>query len=419
MTGGASDNLMDASGFSGEVSLFGRSGDDTLIASSGNDYLDGGDGNDVIVGGPGADTLIGGTGDNELIESRDASFVLTNTTLTETDAGSNASVVDTISGFEHAQLTGGNSGDTLDASAFTGLSPATELQYLHGGNGIRTTEGALVNLTDLESITGLGSLNNGAGVHTVAGSNFRITLTDGKTVDVSLDGVQTLQDVFDAITTAANSVAPGRLTVGLNAAGDAITLTDSQSGGGNLEVQALNNSTAAADLGILGTGQGSTLQGWPISDGAGDLRITLTNGTKVDVDLSDLTTLQDVFDAIHAASPEPLGLPEPGRDGDPDHRHVGRVGPAPGPGPQRRVRGRGPGDPGDGSVRLPGHPDRDLPRPQHRDPDRRRRQRHAHRRPGRRHPHRRRRQRHDHRRRRDRHARRVGGRQLHADRYQR
>src|SRR5262249_12208298 len=190
----------------------------------------------------------------------------------------------------------------LDASAFTGLSPATELQYLHGGNGIRTTEGALVNLTDLEPITALSSLNGGAGVHTVPGSNFRITLTDGKTVDVSLDGVQTLQDVFNAITSAANAVAPERLTVGLSAAGDAITLTGAKSSGGNLEVQALNNSTAAADLGILGTGQGPALTGWPISDGAGDLRITLTNGTKVDVDLSTLATLQDVFDAIHAAS---------------------------------------------------------------------------------------------------------------------
>ena len=310
LTGGASGNLMDASGFSGQVTLVGQSGDDTLIASHGSDYLDGGSDNDTLIitdtqaGGLGTDTLMGGTGDNLLEVKRDASMVLTNTTLTVTDAGSSVGVVDSISGFEHAQLTGGPSGNTLDASAFTGLSAATELQYLHGGNGIRTTEGALVNLTNLEAITALGSLNNGGGVHTVAGSNFRITLTDGTTVDVSLTGVQTLQDVFDAITKAANAVAPARLTVGLNAAGDAITLTDSLSGGGNLQVQALNNSNAAADLGILGTGQGSTITGWPISDGAGDLRITLTNGSKVDVDVSPLTTLQDLFDAIHAASPQ-------------------------------------------------------------------------------------------------------------------
>ena len=39
---GASDNLMDASGFAGQVSLFGRSGDDTLIGGNDNDLLDGG-----------------------------------------------------------------------------------------------------------------------------------------------------------------------------------------------------------------------------------------------------------------------------------------------------------------------------------------------------------------------------------------
>ena len=33
------------------------------------------------------------------------------------------------------------------------------------------------------------------------------------------------------------------------------------------------------------------------------MQITLRNGAEVDVDLSYLTTLQDVFDAIHAASP--------------------------------------------------------------------------------------------------------------------
>src|SRR5262249_25551750 len=69
LTGGAGDNLMDASGFTGPVTLLGGGGNDTLIASHGSDYIDGGSGNNTVIlndthtGGLGADTLIGGTGD--------------------------------------------------------------------------------------------------------------------------------------------------------------------------------------------------------------------------------------------------------------------------------------------------------------------------------------------------------------------
>ena len=145
---------------------------------------------------------------------------------------------------------------------------------------------------------------------------------------MSLDGVQTLQDVFNAITAAAARAA---VSVGLNAAGDAITLTDSGSCGGNLTVAGPEQLDRRGRPGDPRHGPGSTLAGWPISDGAGDLRITLTNGTKVDVDLSDVTTLQDVFDAIHAASPNLSASLDPTataiRSG-----HIDRVGPAPGPG---------------------------------------------------------------------------------------
>src|SRR5437667_210302 len=67
LTGGAGANTIDASGFSGPVSLDGGAGNDTLIGGAGNDTLRGGLGNDNITGGAGIDTLV---------ESADVNFTL-------------------------------------------------------------------------------------------------------------------------------------------------------------------------------------------------------------------------------------------------------------------------------------------------------------------------------------------------------
>lgn len=66
LTGGDSANTIDASAFSGPVTIRGLGGDDTLIGGPGNDLLDGGEGNDTLIGGPGDDTLLGGPGDDTL-----------------------------------------------------------------------------------------------------------------------------------------------------------------------------------------------------------------------------------------------------------------------------------------------------------------------------------------------------------------
>jgi hypothetical protein len=63
----------------------------------------------------------------------------------------------------------------------------------------------------------------------------------------------------------------------------------------------LGGSFAAADLGIDRVGVDKTLTGYAITDGTSDLRITLLNGDRVDLDLSDLDTVGDVLDAIEDA----------------------------------------------------------------------------------------------------------------------
>ncbi|OKH27845.1 hypothetical protein NIES1031_08050 [Chroogloeocystis siderophila 5.2 s.c.1] len=80
LTGGVSSNIMNASSFSGSVSLTGRGGNDILYGGTGNDTLNGGDGNDFCTGRGGNDTF-GGAGIDTLIESRNGNFTLTDTSL--------------------------------------------------------------------------------------------------------------------------------------------------------------------------------------------------------------------------------------------------------------------------------------------------------------------------------------------------
>jgi hypothetical protein len=67
MIGGAGANVMDASGFNGDVYMDGRAGNDQLTGGPGNDVLIGGSGDDTLVGGAGNDVLVGGSGSDRLV----------------------------------------------------------------------------------------------------------------------------------------------------------------------------------------------------------------------------------------------------------------------------------------------------------------------------------------------------------------
>jgi Ca2+-binding RTX toxin-like protein len=75
LTGGAQDDFLDASNFSGNAILrgsggsdllWGGAGNDILVGGDGHDWLDGGAGNDLVQGGSGNDVLIGGEGSDRL-----------------------------------------------------------------------------------------------------------------------------------------------------------------------------------------------------------------------------------------------------------------------------------------------------------------------------------------------------------------
>lgn len=139
-------------GWAGEDTLYGNSAANFLDGDRGDDYLDGRGGNDTLYGGKGNDTLLGGDGDDLLmaaigsdivaggdgIDTVDYSILtgavtttsvtvdLENGTATESDGS-----VDTLTGIENANGTGGN--DTL-----IGSSGANQLS---GGNGSDILEG--------------------------------------------------------------------------------------------------------------------------------------------------------------------------------------------------------------------------------------------------------------------------------------
>lgn len=67
LRGGISNNLLDATAFTGRTWLYGLAGDDVLKGGTNNDLLSGGDGNDTLFGGLGRDRLAGGRGVNLLV----------------------------------------------------------------------------------------------------------------------------------------------------------------------------------------------------------------------------------------------------------------------------------------------------------------------------------------------------------------
>jgi cyclophilin family peptidyl-prolyl cis-trans isomerase len=234
LNGDASDNQIDATAFSGSVTLRGNGGDDTLtgttnddvleggagndilLSRAGSDVIDGGDGADILNGGGGGDTLIGGDGDDNLaggagrdslrgdggndrlfgqgatgdtlhggagddlinggagddviFDQADADFVLTNTSLTGNGN-------DTIVSTERAILFGGASANRIDTSAFftAGKTSVT----LRGNSGNDTLIGSDLNDAILGD-AGNDTIDGRAGNDNLSGAAGRDMLIGGE-----------------------------------------------------------------------------------------------------------------------------------------------------------------------------------------------------------------------------------------------
>ncbi|MBC7815335.1 MAG: hypothetical protein IAG10_00380, partial [Planctomycetaceae bacterium] len=160
LTGGDQANKLDASAFTGNVTLLGGSGDDTLIGGGGNDSLDGalgddvltgnagqdflggGAGDDTLGGGAGNDQLFGGNGTDQIVASGAKVYVLDNSSLT-------GEGTDTLNRIDTATITTSEKeNSSVDASAFDGsvtLIGGAGLDTLTGGGGDDSLFGAAGN----------------------------------------------------------------------------------------------------------------------------------------------------------------------------------------------------------------------------------------------------------------------------------
>lgn len=137
-------------------------------------------------------------------------------------------------------------GDTATQLGVRSLIEDTELSLFNDGRGVRIRSGSV------DPISGAPD--------PAKDLDFRISTKDGTDIDVDLAGAVTVQDVLDAINTAAAG-AGAALTADLAADGNGIELTDATVGADPTEVTVLNGSGAAEDLGLLGSSTGATLTG--------------------------------------------------------------------------------------------------------------------------------------------------------------
>ena len=105
--------------------------------------------------------------------------------------------------------------------------------------------------------TELTSLNDGRGIETVEGDDIRFITADGTTIEIDLDGAQTLQDVIDLF----NTQGGGAITASLTATGNGLIITDNTAGPGTLRIERANLSPALDGLGLNQLDGGNTLIG--------------------------------------------------------------------------------------------------------------------------------------------------------------
>lgn len=170
-------NIDGVRGGSGDDSIVGGVSGDYLDGGFGNDTLDGQSGNDTLIGGAGFDVLIGGVGTGDrFVETRDANITLTSSSLSFSGL-----LEDSLSGIEQVSLTGGESANELDATAFTGIVT------LIGGNGDDTLRGTGGN-DSLDGGVGNDLLVGGAGNDTLLGGDGSDLLDDSPIGNMIIGG---------------------------------------------------------------------------------------------------------------------------------------------------------------------------------------------------------------------------------------
>ncbi len=262
----------------------GGAGNDSFIGNAAANLLRGGAGNDTMEGGAGNDTMEGAPGTDELRQTVDGHQTLTNSSLTGLGD-------DTINGFARVVLTGGNSANLIDASAFT-LGAVT----LNGLGDNDTLTGGSMNDSILGG-EGTDLLNGGAGNDVVdGGAGDGDSVSGGLGDDVLIGGAGTGDVLVKSVNGTATLTNTTVTNVGVTGSGNdsysAIELVSITGGSGNDVISA----TAYTGALVIHGGDGSDqLQAGTgnntLNGGAGADLLTGNNGNDQLVGGADNDTL--------------------------------------------------------------------------------------------------------------------------------
>jgi flagellar hook-associated protein 3 FlgL len=190
-------------------------------------------------------------------------------------------------------------GDNITVTDSAGGTVASDLGLLRAvgaGAGVALTGQSVA--PAVTALTPLSSLRNGAGIDQAGG--LRIT-SGGTTTTIDLSSAVTVEDLLNTI-----NGSGARVLARINAPGTGIDVVNPTQGS-SIGIGE-NGGTTAADLGVRSFAPGSLLsdfnggKGVRVAAGA-DFRMTRSDGSTFDVDLAPAaTTVQDVIDAINAAS---------------------------------------------------------------------------------------------------------------------
>ncbi len=240
ITGGASSQTINASGFSGASTLSGAGGADiltggnsadTLDGGPGGDTLTGGNGSDILDGGPGNDTLAGGSGTDVVQASGIQSGVLTPTSFTDPALGT-----DSLSGMNQANLTGTAGGDLIDASTWS--AGRVTVNGLAGNDDIRggSSSDVLTGADGNDSIAGNGGTDTL--VETLAAPGTLALTNTSLTGSLGTDSLSSIERATLNGSTGSDGLSvagwTGQVTLDGRAANDGYTVTLAGAGVYNL-----------------------------------------------------------------------------------------------------------------------------------------------------------------------------------------
>ena len=184
-----------------------------------------------------------------------------------------------------------------------------------GGINVASNTATGDDLAFLSNTTRLSTLRDGRGISMGFGSEMELTLKDGSTYSVNLDGTSAPTNVGQLLAKV-NSVASDKFELRINATEDGFELVDKTGGGGTLQISGrLANELGLADKtdvdGVIGGARVQTALSGPLLSSLqggngigqpGSISITNRSGSSTTVDLSSAQSLKDVVDLINSSN---------------------------------------------------------------------------------------------------------------------